>query len=166
MNTMNYFDQTWISYTEDLTHPQNEARIVTEIRRANKIVFVAKGRVGLAAKMFMQRLSQLGYTVAHSEDLLVPQLGADDLVIFVTASGTTRSSLSYVDIAKDVGARTMAITFNGDGAISKGCDVVVEYPRPRTQGLMKSYYEIGFIYLFERIVSLFPEDQFVHTNFE
>ena len=94
---MNYFDQTWVSYTEDLVHPQNEARIITEIKRANKIVFVAKGRVGLAARMFMQRLSQLGYSVAHSEDLLVPKLGEGDLVIFVTASGTTRSRLSYVD---------------------------------------------------------------------
>ena len=163
---MNYFDQTWVSYTEDLVHPQNEARIITEIKRANKIDFVAKGRVGLAARMFMQRLSQLGYSVAHSEDLLVPKLGEGDLVIFVTASGTTRSSLSYVDIARSTGARSMAITFNAQGAISKGCDTVVEYPRPRTKGLMKSYYEIGFIYLFERIVSLFPEDQFVHTNFE
>ena len=39
---MNYFDQTWVSYTEDLVHPQNEARIITEIKRANKIVFVAQ----------------------------------------------------------------------------------------------------------------------------
>ncbi len=163
---MNYFDQTWISYTEDLKNPMNENRILSEIKRAEKIVFVAKGRVGLAARMFMQRLSQLGYDVAHSEDLLVPRIGERDLVIFVTASGTTRSSLSYVEIAKDLGVRTMAVTFNAQGAISKGCDIVVEYPRPRTKGLMKSYYEIGFIYLFERIVSLLPEDQFVHTNFE
>lgn len=163
---MNYFDQTWISYTEDLKNPINENRILGEIKRAEKIVFVAKGRVGLAARMFMQRLSQLGYDVAHSEDLLVPKIGDRDLVIFVTASGTTRSSLSYVEIAKDLGVRTMAVTFNAQGAISKGCDVVVEYPRPRAKGLMKSYYEIGFIYLFERIVSLLPEDQFVHTNFE
>ena len=116
--------------------------------------------------MFMQRLSQLGMHVAHSEDLLVPELSDQDLVIFVTASGETTSSLAYLEIAKRIGVRTLAITFNAQGSISKGCDVVAEYPRPRTQGLMKSYYEIGFIYVLERIVSQLPADQFVHTNFE
>ena len=77
--------------------------------------------------MFMQRLSQLGYSVAHSEDLLVPKLGEGDLVIFVTASGTTRSSLSYVDIARSTGARSHSYIFTFWGAISKGCDTVVEY---------------------------------------
>ena len=163
---MNYFDQTWISVTEDLEDHRNEATILTEIKRARRIVFVAKGRVGLAARMFMQRLSQLGMHVAHSEDLLVPELSDQDLVIFVTASGETTSSLAYLEIAKRIGVRTLAITFNAQGSISKGCDVVAEYPRPRTQGLMKSYYEIGFIYVLERIVSQLPADQFVHTNFE
>ena len=99
---MNYFDQTWISYTEDLADYRNEATILTEIKRARRIVFVAKGRVGLAARMFMQRLSQLGMHVAHSEDLLVPELSDQDLVIFVTASGETTSSLAYLEIANAV----------------------------------------------------------------
>ena len=35
-----------------------------------------------------------------------------------------------------------------------------------SKGLMKSYYEVGFIYIFERIISLLPQEEFVHTNFE
>jgi len=31
---------------------------------------------------------------------------------------------------------------------------------------MKSYHELGFIYIFERLISEFAAEEFVHTNFE
>lgn len=164
---MNNFDNNWISYVEDLKDPRHENTVLTEIMNAEKIVFVAKGRVGLATHMFMQRLSQLGYKVSYSEDLLVPRLTKRDLVIFVTASGSTESSLTYTKIARRLGVKTMAITFNASGPICENCDIVVAYPQPKNQKhLMKSYYEIGFIYILERIISLLPAEEFVHTNFE
>ena len=163
---MNEFDQTWINYPVHLHHAQNEATIITCIRRSRRIVFIAKGRVGLATKMFMQRLSQLGYAVAHSEDLLIPEMGSQDIAIFVTASGSTTSSLAYIEIAKRCKCKTLAITFNAKGAISQQCDQVAEYPQPKQKGLMKSYYEIGFVYIFERIISFLPREDFIHTNFE
>ena len=163
---MNEFDKTWIGYISALNNSNNESTIITNIKSARRIVFIAKGRVGLATKMFMQRLSQLGYTVSHSEDLLIPEIGPEDLAVFVTASGSTVSSLAYTLIAKRAGCRTLAITFNPQGQICAECDEVVAYPQPETQGLMKSYFEVGFIYIFERIISLLPEDDFVHTNFE
>ena len=68
LKNMNEFDKTWIGYVSALQDARNESTIITSIKRARRIVFIAKGRVGLATKMFMQRLSQLGYDVAHSED--------------------------------------------------------------------------------------------------
>lgn len=163
---MNEFDKTWIGYVSALQDARNESTIITSIKRARRIVFIAKGRVGLATKMFMQRLSQLGYDVAHSEDLLIPEIDQQDLAVFVTASGSTVSSLAYTLVAKRAKCKTMAITFNPQGQICKECETVVAYPQPESKGLMKSYYEVGFIYIFERIISLLPEDEFVHTNFE
>ena len=167
---MNDFDKTWSSYPWLITHKKphdHQSTIIDMIKSSNKKVFVAKGRVGLVTKMFMQRLSQLGHSVAHSEDILVPRLDKNDLVIFVTASGNTASSLAYVDIAKKCNCKTLAITFNPEGKISKQCDVVCDFEQSDSQdNLMKSYYELGFIFIFERIISLMPEDQFVHTNFE
>ena len=103
--------------------------------------------------MFMQRLSQMGYKVAHSEDLLIPEIDVNDLAVFVTASGDTISSLAYIQIAKKCGCKTLAITFNAQGEIPKLCDTVCEYQQPKQMGLMKSYYEVGFIYIFERIIA-------------
>ena len=109
---MNEFDKTWIGYVSALQDARNESTIITSIKRARRIVFIAKGRVGLATKMFMQRLSQLGYDVAHSEDLLIPEIDQQDLAVFVTASGSTVSSLAYTLVAKRAKCKTMAITFN------------------------------------------------------
>lgn len=162
---MTQFDNVWDSY-KNLYNKENETIINFEILRAKNIVFVAKGRVSLVTKMFMQRLCQLGYNATHSEDLQVPKLDDLDLVIFVTASGNTASSYAYVDIAKKTGAKTMAITFNPDGRISKSVDICVSYNASETHSLMKSYYEIGFLYIFERLITLNSADQFVHTNFE
>ena len=163
---MNEFDKTWVGYVSALNNENNESTIINRIKRARRIVFIAKGRVGLATKMFMQRLSQMGYSVSHSEDLLLPEIGKKDIAVFVTASGSTVSSLAYTLIAKRAGCSTLAITFNPQGEICKQCDTVVSYPQPETPGLMKSYYEVGFIYIFERIISLLPQEEFVHTNFE
>ena len=163
---MNEFDKTWIDYPQQLHNARNESIILTQIKQARRIVFIAKGRVGLATKMFMQRLSQMGYTVAHSEDLLIPEIGENDLAIFVTASGNTLSSLVYTQIAEKAKCKTLAITFNPNGDICKKCNEVCSYQSPDKKSLMKSYYEVGFIYIFERIISLLPRDQFVHTNFE
>ena len=135
---MNEFDKNWIAYPKNLHDARNESIIITQITRARRIVFIAKGRVGLATKMFMQRLSQLGYKVSHSEDLLIPEIGPEDLAIFVTASGSTVSSLAYTLIAKRVGCKTLAITFNPLGQICAECDDVVSYPQPKQQGLMGS----------------------------
>ena len=93
---MNEFDKTWIGYVSALQDARNESEIITNLKSARRIIFIAKGRVGLATKMFMQRLSQMGYNVAHSEDLLIPTVGDKDLAVFVTASGSTVSSLASV----------------------------------------------------------------------
>jgi|TARA_R110000868_G_scaffold1415_2_gene11039 DNA-binding MurR/RpiR family transcriptional regulator len=159
------FDIVWNSYPE-LYNLANEGKILAKIETARRIVFVAKGRVSLVTKMFMQRLCQRGHLAYHSEDLQVPNLDYRDLVIFVTASGNTASSYAYIDIAKQTGASTMAITFSPHGRISKAVDNCITYTQGTTSSLMKSYHEIGFLYIFERLISAIPMDQFVHTNLE
>ena len=49
---MSDFDTVWTDYV-NLYDPDKQASILREIKSARKIVFVAKGRVGLACKMFM-----------------------------------------------------------------------------------------------------------------
>ena len=43
-------NKTWIGYVSALQDARNESTIITSIKRARRIVFIAKGRVGLALK--------------------------------------------------------------------------------------------------------------------
>ena len=150
----------------DVYNEQHEKTIIGQIVNARNIVFVAKGRVGLVTKMFMQRLIQYGYNCYWHDDLHVPKLNNQDLIIFVSASGQTLSSWIYTQVAKDINARTMAITFNDTGRITRAVKVPVIYNEKRNNMPMKSYYELAFMYIFEKLLSTFDTGKFTHTNFE
>ena len=162
---MSEFDKSWGSIPE-IYNAQNEKEIFNHISNARKIIFVARGRVGLVTKMFMQRLIQLGHDCFWYDDLNIPMINGQDLVIFVSASGHTISSHVYVSIAKDVGARTLAITFNDTGRITLSVQNAVIYQDKEVPMLMKSYYELAFLYIFERLINQFDSSEFEHTNFE
>tara|TARA_Y100000004_G_scaffold108335_1_gene121518 strand:+ start:40 stop:564 length:525 start_codon:yes stop_codon:yes gene_type:complete len=174
---MSKFDTAWTSIPEVYSE-KNEKIIYNQIVNARNIVFVAKGRVGLVTKMFMQRLIQLGHNCFWCEDLNIPMINGQDLVVFVSASGHTISSHVYVSIAKEVGARTLAITFNDTGRITLAVQTAVIYQEKKAYHAgelfeqlanplhMKTYYELAFLYIFERLVSQFDSSEFKHTNFE
>tara|TARA_B100000809_G_scaffold84417_1_gene82888 strand:- start:1104 stop:1628 length:525 start_codon:yes stop_codon:yes gene_type:complete len=174
---MSEFDTLWTSIPE-VYNEQNEKEIYNHITNARKIIFVARGRVGLVTKMFMQRLIQLGHDCFWYDDLNIPMINGEDLIIFVSASGHTISSHVYVSIAKEVGARTLAITFNNTGRITLAVQSAVIYQEKKAYLAselfeqmanpmpMKTYYEVAFLYIFERLVSQFDSSEFEHTNFE
>ena len=174
---MSEFDKSWTSIPE-LYDEQNEKEILNHITNARKIIFVARGRVGLVTKMFMQRLIQLGNDCFWYDDLNIPMINGQDLIIFVSASGHTISSHVYVSIAKEVGARTLAITFNDTGRITLAVQTAIIYQEKKAHHAselfeqlanplpMKTYYELAFLYIFERLVSRFDSREFEHTNFE
>ncbi len=167
---MSEFDTSWTSIP-DIYDEQNEKEIFNHITNARKIIFVARGRVGLVTKMFMQRLIQLGQDCYWYDDLNIPMINGQDLVVFVSASGHTISSHVYISIAKEVGARTLAITFNDTGRITLSVQNAVIYQdKEGTERgyamLMKSYYELAFLYIFERLINQFDSSEFEHTNFE
>ena len=174
---MSEFNESWISIQEVYSE-QNEKEILNHITNARKIIFVARGRVGLVTKMFMQRLIQLGNDCFWYDDLNIPMINGQDLVIFVSASGHTISSHVYVSIAKEVGARTLAITFNDTGRITLAVQTAIIYQEKKAHHAselfeqlanplpMKTYYELAFLYIFERLVSQFDSSEFEHTNFE
>jgi len=162
---MSEFDKSWASISS-IYDEQNEKEIYNHITNARKIIFVARGRVGLVTKMFMQRLIQLGHNCFWYDDLNIPMINGQDLVIFVSASGHTVSSHVYISIAKEVGARTLAITFNDTGRITLSVQNAVIYQDKEIPMLMKSYYELAFLYIFERLINQFDSSEFEHTNFE
>ena len=72
----------------------------------------------------------------------------------------------------------MAITFNDTGRITLSVQTAVIYQEKKANHAselfeqianpmpMKTYYELAFLYIFERLVSQFDSSEFEHTNFE
>ena len=73
---------------------------ISEITKANKIVCVGAGRVGLAMRGFSMRLTHLGYQAHYWGETNVPKLDSRDLLIIGSGSGETRTILKIAEIAK------------------------------------------------------------------
>jgi len=161
------FDNFWNSLNQIYNNNHIDF-LYNQIKNARKIIFVAKGRVGLVTKMFMQRLIQTGHDCYFFEDLNLPRINEKDLVIFVTASGNTKSSKIYVEIAKACSTKTLSITFNNEGEIPKLTDYKVVFNLNYQNSENKAMYEIAFFYIFEKFVQeiILKKSNFIHTNME
>src|SRR5210317_1981292 len=164
---MSNFDNFWNTLQE--IYSDKDIKILyNEIKCARKIIFVAKGRVGLVTKMFMQRLIQTGHDCYFFEDLNLPRINEKDLVIFVTASGNTKSSKIYVEIAKACNTKTLSITFNNQGEIPNLTNKKIVFNINYVDNDNKAMYEIAFFYIFEKFIQevILKNNNFVHTNME
>lgn len=100
------------------------ARVAHEILGARKIVTAGRGRSGMVAAAFCRRLGQMGLAAWGLDDTTVPRLGAGDLLVAATGSGTTPTVLSLMDTARSGGARVVVVT-RGPSLIEALADVVV-----------------------------------------
>lgn len=91
------------------------SKMVRLLSDADRILFAAVGTSAPLALDAAYRLTSLGYeTIApsdvHVQHVTASLLGADDLCLAVSHTGSTRETLSTVQSAGDAGARTAALT--------------------------------------------------------
>jgi len=99
-----------------------------EIDEAKCIFVGAQGRIFLAMKAFGMRLMQTGHTTYIVGDPVAPGIKEGDLLIVASSSGDKDTTLSMVQKAKEVGARTALLTMNPNKRIGKIADTVVVIP--------------------------------------
>jgi len=104
--------------------------LVQEIVRADKIVAIGAGRVGMAAKAFVMRLAHMGFKAYMVGDTTVPAVGKNDLLLVSSGSGETQTIFDLMTIGKNNGARTVLITGNKDSRMGKMADTIVEIKAP------------------------------------
>lgn len=91
--------------------PQSvHAAFVATVLASDRIVVAGRGRSGMVAGAFARRLGQMGLRAWGLDDTTVPRLGAGDLLIASTGSGTTPTVLSLIDTARQGGAKVLAVT--------------------------------------------------------
>ncbi len=115
--------------------------MIEEIKRSKRIFIVGAGLNSFVAGIFATRLAHLGY-IAYSTETLMPPIEKDDLLIAISGSGFTRPTIDYARVAKDIGAKVIAITSFKDSELAKLADILVEVPgRIITEKYKKDYLE-------------------------
>lgn len=104
--------------------------LIISIKRANKIVAVGAGRVGMAVRGFAMRLGHLGYSTWMLGDATVPAIAQGDLLLVASGSGETQTIYDIVDLAHKNGARVALVTGNPESRMGKLADVIVELKAP------------------------------------
>ncbi|MBE6726521.1 MAG: SIS domain-containing protein [Ruminococcaceae bacterium] len=119
---------------------------------AHERVFVGgAGRSGLMLKAFAMRLMQTGRTVYAAGEVVTPAVEKGDLLFLASASGATKSVLSYAETAKKAGADLFVVSASDRSPLAAihPADVVL----PCGSGDAGSGQRLGS--LFEQVLLIF-----------
>ncbi|MCS7175894.1 MurR/RpiR family transcriptional regulator [Pseudothermotoga sp.] len=106
------------------------------IVQSQKTIFFGVGLSAVAAEYGSLLLSLLGlpsfyYNDPHAQVIIATSLCEKDLVISVSHSGNIRDTVKSTQVAKDVGAKTIAITAGMNSALASVADLVLYSPVAR-----------------------------------
>lgn len=98
------------------------------ITSARAVFVIGNGRSGLAIQMAAMRLMHLGLQVHVAGEVTAPAIGAGDVLVAVSGSGTTGSVVGAAEVAKKVGASVLAITTAPESPLAQRADEVLVLP--------------------------------------
>jgi 6-phospho-3-hexuloisomerase len=103
-------------------------RAATVITSARAVFVIGNGRSGLAVQMAAMRLMHLGLRVHVAGEVTAPAIGAGDVLIAVSGSGTTASVVAAADTAKKVDAAVLAVTTAPGSPLARRADEILILP--------------------------------------
>ena len=96
---------------------------LVEARNNNRKIFViGAGRSGLVGRSFAMRLAQLNFNVYVVGETITPSLEKNDVLLAISGSGETRIVLTSAKLAREVGAKIVAITSFAKSQLVSLCD--------------------------------------------
>lgn len=107
--------------------------------RERRLLVIGVGRSGLVGRSFAMRLMHLGFNVHVMGETITPAIGKGDLIISISGSGTTKLAVLAASIAKEVGAKIIAVTSYPESDLGKIADHVVQI-RGRTKVAVETDY--------------------------
>jgi 6-phospho-3-hexuloisomerase len=98
------------------------------VNQAERVFVHGAGRSGLALRMTAMRLMHLGLTVHVVGEVTTPAIGAGDVLLVASGSGTTSGIVAAATTADSVGAQIAAITTARVSPLASLADAVVIVP--------------------------------------
>ena len=93
--------------------------------KEKRLLIIGVGRSGLVGRSFAMRMMHLGFNVYVMGETITPAIGRGDLIVAISGSGTTKLVVTASEIAKEVGARIIAVTSHPDSDLGKLADHIV-----------------------------------------
>lgn len=98
------------------------------------------GRSGFDAGAFGMRLAQLDYNARILREITAPPVKKGDLLIVVSGSG--EHEIEQTRIAREIGAKVIAVTSQIDSTLAKLADIILVVPgRSKEESASSSYKE-------------------------
>jgi 6-phospho-3-hexuloisomerase len=103
-------------------------RFADLISAAPRVFVLGAGRSGLALRMTAMRLMHLGYTVHVVGEVTTPAIGAGDVLLTASGSGTTVGIVRAAETAVAAGATVATMTTAGDSPLAQLSTATVIIP--------------------------------------
>lgn len=104
------------------------ARVTDQLSHPGRVFVAGAGRSGLVLRMAAMRLMHRGMTVHVAGDTTTPAIGAGDLLLVASGSGTTSGVVKAAETAAKAGARIAAFTTDPDSPLAGLADALVVVP--------------------------------------
>ena len=129
----------WIAI-QTLTNDQI-VKVVEEIHNFKQTIFVTGlGRSGFVANGFGMRLGHLDYDTRILRETTAPPVKKGDL--FIVVSGGGEHEIAQTRIAREIGAKVIAVTSQIDSTLARLADIKLIIPgRSKEASLSSSYKE-------------------------
>jgi len=119
--------------------------------RGRRWFCTGQGRSGLVAQMAAMRLMHVGFDVHAVGEATAPSIRERDGLIVISGSGETAVTVHLARLAKDLGARILAVTTRADSTIAGLADAVIDVPANRTCQFGGSLFEQSALLLLDAI---------------
>jgi 6-phospho-3-hexuloisomerase len=115
--------------------------LARRIPRAGRVVCAGQGRSGLVAAALAVRLLHLGADAHVAGEATCPAVGASDLLIALSRSGTTAITVHQARRAREAGARVAAITVHADSPLADLANLTIAVPESTSRQHAGSLFE-------------------------
>ncbi|MCD4822997.1 MAG: SIS domain-containing protein [Phycisphaerae bacterium] len=102
--------------------------LADEVPQANRTFVTGAGRSGLVARMFGMRLMHAGLTAHIPGETITPAAAEGDLLVAISCTGSTGYTDYLVRRARQLGAKVIVLTSDGDSPLASDADHVILIP--------------------------------------
>ncbi|MCT8137174.1 MurR/RpiR family transcriptional regulator [Anaerobacillus sp. CMMVII] len=145
---------------------------VQAILNATKIEFYGNGGSGSVAedahhKFLRTGFHSVAYTDSHLQIMSASLLGKNDVAVLISHSGSNKDMLEVLEVAKNAGATTIAITTLAKSPLSQGADItlytVSDETEYRSEALSSRLAQLSIIDALYVNISIARKDLMKHT---